>query len=181
VSTLQIAHPVRVLWEDRTLTESAEAARPDEQLTLLMVRHERALYNYAVTLLRDEDVARDCVQDTFVRAYDHLCTGRSINRNWLFTVSRNRAMDEFRRRRRVEPKLDRLENTPVLQSLESAIDLQRIFDELSTTDREVLFLHAVAGFRTEEIGEMLRLRGSAVRQRLYRAREHFRQLYSEAL
>jgi DNA-directed RNA polymerase specialized sigma24 family protein len=87
-------------------------------------------------------------------------------------------MDEFRRRSRVEPKPDRLENIPVFPSLDGAIDLQSSFEKLSTTDREVLFLHAVAGFRTEEIGEMLGLRGSAVRQRLYRAREHFRQLYS---
>jgi RNA polymerase sigma-70 factor (ECF subfamily) len=178
---LQIALPARVRWQDRAPSGPAEAVGPDEQLVLLMGRYERPLYNYAVTILRDEDVAMDCVQDTFVRAYDHLCKGRTINRNWLFTVSRNRAMDEFRRRKRVEPKLDALENVPVFQSLESAIDLQRIFDQLSTTDREVLFLHAVAGFRTDEIGEMLRLRGSAVRQRLYRAREHFRHLYSGAL
>ena len=44
-------------------------------------------------------------------------------------------------------------------------------------DREVLYLFDVAGFKTDEIGAMLGVRGSAVRQRLSRARERFRLLY----
>jgi DNA-directed RNA polymerase specialized sigma24 family protein len=41
----------------------------------------------------------------------------------------------------------------------------------------VLYLFGVAGFKTDEIASLLGVRGSTVRQRMYRARERFRNLY----
>jgi RNA polymerase sigma-70 factor (ECF subfamily) len=127
--------------------------------------------------LRDDDAALDCAQDTFLRAYEHLCKNKPVNAGWLYKVARNRAMDEFRRNKRVQPELDTLEQLPVQDPTDRVLAVQSVLAHLSAADREVLYLFDVAGFRTDEIGAMLGIRGSAVRQRLYRAREHFRLLY----
>ena len=149
----------------------------EDELVRLMNQHERPIYNFLLALLRDTDVALDCAQDTFLRAYENLRKGKPVNGQWLYKVARNRAMDEFRSRRRVQPELDTLEQIPVRESTDRVIAVRSVMERLSPVDREVLYLFDVAGFKTDEIGHMLGIRGSAVRQRLSRARERFRLLY----
>lgn len=149
----------------------------EDQLIELMNQHERPIFNFLLTLLRDADLAADCTQDTFLRAFEHLRKGRQVKSSWLYTVARNRAMDEFRRKRRLEPESEALERIPAYEPTDRSLAVQSVLDELPAADREVLYLFDVAGFRTDEIGRMLGVRGSAIRQRLSRARERFRVLY----
>lgn len=157
------------------------AQQSEDQLVRLMNDYERPVYNFLLTLVRDPDVAMDCTQDTFLRAYENLNKGRPVNASWLYTVARNRAMDEFRRKKRVEPDLETLELQPVEEPTDQVLAVQSAMEQLSPQDREVLYLFDVAGFKTDEIGDMLGVRGAAIRQRLSRARERFRTVYgSEA-
>lgn len=149
----------------------------EDQLGALMNEHERAIYAFLLTMLHDPDLAQDCAQDTFIRAYEHLRKHRPVNAAWLYKVARNRAMDEFRKQKRVQPDLDALERLPVTQSLDRSLAVRQVFAQLPPADREVLYLFDIAGFKTDEIGAMLGVRGSAIRQRLSRARERFRLLY----
>src|SRR5947209_10690547 len=74
----------------------------EDQLVELMNQFERPIYNFLLSLVREADVALDCTQDTFLRAYEHLRKKRPVNAPWLYKVARNRAMDEFRHRKRVQ-------------------------------------------------------------------------------
>ena len=113
-----------------------------------------------------------------MRAYEHLCKKRPVNGPWLYKVARNRAMDEFRHRKRIQQaEPAKLEQTPVIEHTDRVLAVQHVLAQLSPTDREVLYLFDVAGFKTDEIGAMMGVRGSAIRQRLSRARERFRVLY----
>ena len=152
-------------------------SQTEDELVRLMNQHERSIYNFLLSLLRDPDVALDCAQDTFLRAYENLRKGRPVQPQWLYKVARNRAMDEFRQRRHVQPELEKLEQLPVHEPTEKTVAVRYVMDRLSQVDREVLYLFDIAGFKTDEIGDMLGIRGSAVRQRLSRARERFRHLY----
>ena len=144
-----------------------------------MADHERSLLRFTCSLVRDADLARDCVQDTFLRAYESLCHGRQINRQWLWTVARNRAMDEFRRQRRLWPESEALLAECFDSWTETGITVRQTMERLTRQNREVLYLFAVAGFKTDEIAGLLGTTGPAVRQRLYRARRQFRDLYGE--
>ncbi|HEX8917489.1 MAG TPA: sigma-70 family RNA polymerase sigma factor [Chloroflexota bacterium] len=164
----------------RTLEDRRVPASPnqiEDQLVQLMNEHERPVYNFLLTLLRDPDMALDCAQDTFLRAYQNLAKGKPVNAPWLFKVARNRAMDEFRRRRHMTAEAETLEHIPVREATDQVLAVRSILELLSPSDREVLYLFDIAGFKTDEIGAMLGIRGSAVRQRLSRARERFRTLY----
>ena len=86
-------------------------------------------------------------------------------------------MDEFRRRRHVTADPETLEHIPVHEATDQVMAVRSILELLSPADREVLYLFDIAGFKTDEIGAMLGIRGSAVRQRLSRARDRFRTLY----
>jgi RNA polymerase sigma-70 factor (ECF subfamily) len=86
-------------------------------------------------------------------------------------------MDEFRRRKRVESDDEALERQPVEHATDTVLAVRAVLESLSRADREVLYLFDVAGFKTDEIAVMLGVRGTAIRQRLSRARERFRVAY----
>jgi RNA polymerase sigma factor (sigma-70 family) len=168
-----------VLAHDGSLTFSSVGRDHDQQLVSLIAEYERSLYSFVISLVRDADVALDCVQDTFLRAYEALKRGKSINSAWLYTVARNRSMDEFRRKRWVHPDSDALDSVPVYHSSDESVVVQSVLRRMTPMDCEVLYLFVVAGFKTDEIGDILGMNGTAIRQRLYRARERFRILYAQ--
>jgi len=163
----------------RPVPADATAHDIDRELTRLMEEFERPIYNFLVSLVRDPDIAVDCAQDTFIRAYENLKREKPVNAPWLYTVARNRAMDHFRRAKRIEPESDKLERIPVHESTDLSVQVHAVMAQLLPADREVIYLFDVAGFHTDEIGTMLGIRGSAVRQRLSRARQRFRALYGD--
>ena len=57
------------------------------------------LYRFALTRLRDEEVARDLVQDTFLAALQQLSKfeGKSDERTWLTAIMKNKVVDFFRK------------------------------------------------------------------------------------
>jgi RNA polymerase sigma-70 factor (ECF subfamily) len=154
----------------------AEASAQDE-LCRLMGAYEVSLLSFTRSLIRDADLALDCVQETFLRAYESLGRGRQVNKRWLFTVAHSRVMDEFRRRRRLQPELDDDTVTSCDASTDTGMIVRQALDRLPRQHQEVLYLFVVAGFTTDEIAGLLGTTGPAVRQRLYRARQKFRQVY----
>lgn len=145
-------------------------------LVALMNRYERSLFHYLLALMEDADAAADCLQDTFVRTYQHLRDGRSCNTAWLFKVARSQAMREFRSRKRLRRE-DDVERPSVTFAFDEGIAVWDILESLAADDREVLYLYDVSGWTTGHIGEILGVRPEAVRQRLSRARRRFRALY----
>jgi RNA polymerase sigma-70 factor (ECF subfamily) len=150
----------------------------EDALCWLMGEYERSLLQYTRCLLRDADLALDCVQDTFLRAYESLCRGRQVNKRWLFKVAHSRAIDELRRRRRLQSGPEKLMAGSFDGASERSLAVQQAMDELTQQQREVLYLFAVAGFKTDEIAGLLGITGPAVRERLYRARQEFRRRYA---
>lgn len=158
-----------------------DAVEEVETALLALIRaHEQPIIRYLRVLLGDDDLALDCAQDTFLRAHDHLRRGRQLSSAWLYTVARNRAMDEFRRRKRVHPSgdgLDRLAADGEREAHDAAV--RRVLASMRTEDREILYLHIFDRFTTEEIAAMLDIRPGAARMRLMRARDRFRELWGK--
>jgi RNA polymerase sigma factor (sigma-70 family) len=135
-------------------------------------RYERPLLSYAFSLTRDSDLARDVVQDTFIRmsredagALDGRLAG------WLFTVCRNRAVDVCRKLHRMSPTdasdLDRHDSesplpSDALEAKETSARLAKLIESLPANQREVLRLKFEAGLSYREISDATRLSVSNV-------------------
>jgi len=156
---------------------AAEAVRV--QFDDLLNRYEQSIFAFLVTMLGDRDRAKDCAQDTFLRAYQNLCKGKPVNVQWLFKVARNRAVDSVRRAGRERVSAEPLDEVMIEEFTPTGrtMAVQRALLKLSPDDREILYLHEVDGFTSYAIAEMLDIRAGAVRMRLCRAHVRFRQVY----
>ena len=123
--------------------------------------YESPLIGYAITILNDPDLARDVVQDTFVR----LCQQdpekvRDGLKSWLFTVCRNRAFDILRKEKRHQPIQDfewgkivgpGLQPDQHADKQESMGQFCVYLDRLSANQREVITLKFQQGLSYQEI------------------------------
>jgi RNA polymerase sigma-70 factor, ECF subfamily len=156
-----------------------ERGDTDEQLEELISRYERGLVSYLSMLLGERDLALDCAQDSFLRAYENLHRGKPVTAAWLWKVARNLAFNEIRRRKRSDRPGSDWEEMPdaLAGERERVLRVRRALDALPPDDREVLYLFSVDRFHTHEIAAMLGVQPGAIRMRLVRARRRFQQAF----
>jgi RNA polymerase sigma-70 factor (ECF subfamily) len=173
-------------FDVRSLREGDEAA-----WRRVVDQHGGRLYGVARRILRDDQAAQDCLQDTFVQAYLHIDSfeGRSALPTWLHRIAVNAALVRLRslRRRPEEPLEDLLpafdeygHREPVGKpafDLEQAAgrgeEIARVreaVDRLPDSYRLVLLLRDFEELSTEETAKALDTTEGAVKLRLHRAR-----------
>ncbi|MEZ4265126.1 MAG: sigma-70 family RNA polymerase sigma factor [Myxococcota bacterium] len=135
-----------------------------------LARWEGPLTRYALRTVGDLELARDVVQDTFLRLWQ--ADRAEIEPRlaaWLFTVCRNRAVDVARREGRMDAADARdgataREESP-LATLERKETAGSILDALATLperQQEIVRLKFQDGLSYREIGEVLTLSESNV-------------------
>jgi RNA polymerase sigma-70 factor (ECF subfamily) len=152
----------------------------------LVKRHIRAAHAVALAVLGEMSDADDAVQDAFLSAMQHLdsCWPTEKFRAWLLTIVRNRAFD-LKRRGRVR-SVDVLEEgtaqardaSPLEMAERSELNerLSAAIGTLTDTQREVLMMHDVEGWKHADIASLLGLAESTVRVHLLHARRKLRTL-----
>jgi RNA polymerase sigma factor (sigma-70 family) len=144
---------------------SGLAAGDADAATAFTRRFQARVYGLVLTIVRDEGIAEDVAQETFVRAWRHARTydprrGRVVT--WLLTIARNLAIDVIRVKR-AEP----LDPELVAHKLQQATAAGGAADEVSPPDerervrgaiaelppeqRRALFLAAYLGRTAQEI------------------------------
>lgn len=133
----------------------------------------------------DEHTAEDLCQQTYLNAWryisDYVNVGVRQNKAWLFTVARNVKNDHLRniKLRRMDYNYNCLYETdiPVENSIEESIDVQRAFERLTEEERQLL---SMAQYLTSrEIGSVLGISGSAVRNRIQKAKQNLRTILKD--
>ena len=157
-------------------------------LVELFDRHDRRLFRYCLRLVGDRERAEDIMQDLWERVI-RLCVAGRVHSDdpagLLWTMARNLCLDDVRRVRRHLP-LDELPEAshpstviPEPTRLEELLRLA--LARLSEPQRQVLLLHTQAGYRFEEIAEMLGEAVGAIKTRAWRARANLRLIISDLL
>lgn len=163
----------------------------------LVNRHERAVFNVCLRLLRDVPAAEDATQDTFVKAWQGI--GRfhgGIVRAWFLRIATNRCYDLLRAGNRrpatsldaepfeIEPAWSSQgpgEESPDAFALrgELAVHLERALASLPDEQRLTVILSDLHGCDYEEIAEITGTALGTVKSRLSRARGRLRQALSD--
>jgi RNA polymerase sigma-70 factor (ECF subfamily) len=151
--------------------------------------HERKVYNLALRMLGSPDDARDILQDTFLKVYDHLDKFRGDSRlsTWIYRIAMNEALMKIRREKGRMVSLDTFKvSEGEVRSLDIEDWAQKPLDKLLTRElgdrmdaavsrlpedyRAVFLLRDVEGLSNADIARVLDISVPAVKSRLHRAR-----------
>ena len=161
----------------------------------LVKRYDRKLFRIAHSVTHNREDSQDVVQETFLKAYQHLAEfrGNSQFSTWLIRITLNQSLMKLRKQRRTrEVSLDEDRRTdedalprevidwaPDAETLYSVSELRNILiktiQELRPILRAVFVLQDLEGLSTEQTAEVLNLSQSAVKSRLWRARLELRE------
>ena len=158
---------------------AALAAGEKEALAGLYEETRTPVYAFAFSILKNHTDAEDVLQDTYVRLYHAAGSYRSEGKPmaYILTVTRNLCYQRLREHsRRPEALPEELEGLPETATVEDRVLLQACLDRLTDGERQVVTLHAVAGFRHREIAALLGMSLSGVLSRYHRAIHKLRQL-----
>ena len=184
---------------DRVLIEQAQAGDIGA-FRQLVERHQRRAFGIAVALVRDEEDAREVVQEAFVRVYRGLGEfhGGSSFFTWLYRIVHNLSIDVIRKPARREVGLEAVAE---LEEAGGAVELGRVgeidphdhvhrrqlqdtigkaLDALPEYHRGVIVMREVYGMSYEEMAEAAGVSKGTIMSRLFHARKKLQHALAES-
>jgi len=146
-----------------------------ESLAQLYQATGTSIYAYAFSVLKNrydaEDVLQDCYVCVFSSAHTYHSAGKPLA--WMMTITRNLCLQKIRERKRTEDipeeDLERYSDDRCEISVEDRMILRECMQVLNDSEREILVLHAIAGFKHREIANVLELPLATVLSKYSRA------------
>ena len=170
--------------------------RGDESaLEALYARYGGLVYTLALRIVGDPELAREVLQDTFLRSWDGRDAydpARGRVPWWLMGIARNRAIDLLRSRSHQARLRERERLTPAVRTSEAsgrdtadALGLRRAvtnaLQELSTVQRQAIELAYYGGFTQAEIARELGEPLGTIKSRTREGMERLRRLLGPAV
>ncbi len=179
--------------EDRALIEAAQNGNK-AAFRQLVERHQRRAFAIALGMVRDENDARDVVQEAFLRVFRGLerFQGESSFFTWFYRIVTNLSIDLMRKPGRWEPerndermqmdaadqadtpflsRIDGAEPLDALQRRELGVRLQAALDSLPPYHRGVILMREVEGMSYEEMAQAMNVSKGTIMSRLFHARQ----------
>jgi RNA polymerase sigma-70 factor (ECF subfamily) len=167
----------------------------EEAFTELVNRYEGNIYRLARHITQNPEDAEDVLQETFLKAYEHLrdFQGNSKFYTWLVRIAVNQALMKLRKRKTdasvsLDDPYDTGEENLVREIAvwepnpeqtysqeEMRAILEKAVESLPPTFRAVFALRDIEELSTEETAAVLNLSIPAVKSRLLRARLRLRE------
>lgn len=165
-----------------------------EAFSQLVEDYHTRVFSVCYRMLGTPTAAEDAAQEAFIRAYraiDRYDPQRSFA-TWLLSITSNYCIDQLRKRKMNFLSMDNEKYAwlappaegpnPEQMTLEKEKQalIQRMLSSLKETDRAAVILQYWHDYSYQEIADTLDLSLSAVKSRLYRARQHLAEEWQEA-
>jgi RNA polymerase sigma-70 factor (ECF subfamily) len=179
--------------EDRVLIARAQQGDM-AAFRSLVERHQRRAFAIALSLVRDENDARELVQDAFLRVHKSLASfqGGSSFFTWLYRIITNLSIDLIRKPGRqlgdlddarldaeeaqesdfpLLSRIDGADPLDVVRRREIAARVQRALDALPSYHRGVIVMREIEGLSYEEMASAMGVSKGTIMSRLFHARQ----------
>lgn len=168
------------------MTDAKAEERGEKQCWVrrLVAEHQTPLIRYARSIVRDEHVAKDVVQETFMQ----LCKQLPLDLDgheaaWLFRVCHNSALNRLRKEQRMTHSTDSIpemefqcDPSEPVSAAEQNASVLRMIDTLPENQQKVIRLRFHSGLAYKEISEATGLSQSNVGFLLHTALGRLREL-----
>jgi RNA polymerase sigma-70 factor, ECF subfamily len=159
------------------------ASGDEDALRAVYDRYGGAMFAVALSVLGDRDLAGDCVQQAFVKAWRAAASFDAARelRPWLATITRRAAIDLYRREARHRPGRSDDVPDPVVIPLGferawETFEVRAAVDELPADEREVVRLSHFEQLSHVEIADKLGVPVGTVKSRSHRAHQRLARL-----
>jgi RNA polymerase sigma-70 factor (ECF subfamily) len=166
---------------------SARYARhePEALVADLFEQYQAPVFAYLYRLVGDREWAHDLSQEAFLQLFRarHRLPEVENQRAWVYRIATNLALNALKRSRRFAwlpwRQVDdlRVHGSDPAEQVDEQTSLERALAELPADYRAPLLLYSRYGFSVREVARALDVSEGAVKTRLFRAREMFRQAY----
>ncbi|MCO7189810.1 MULTISPECIES: sigma-70 family RNA polymerase sigma factor [unclassified Pseudoalteromonas] len=168
-----------------TIEALVQRAQQGEQVAFEQLYQQcyRRVYGLCLRLLADQAHAEDATQEVFVQLWHKIAQfqGQSKFTTWLHSVTSNVAISYLRKQKNWLQKVVSLEDSGMEQTeiaqCESLNGLDKLVLRLPERARLVFVLHAVEGYRHEEVAGMLNMAVGSSKSQFHRARKLLQEWY----
>lgn len=157
--------------KDQELVKSFVAGN-QSSMEVLVNRHKDKVYTYILLIVKDEMLAEDIFQETFIKVIKSLKKGkyheRGIFVSWVIRIAHNLIIDHFRKAKHLQTVSNQdsemdifnskkfsdknVEEILVKEQIEN--DVKDLIDQLPEDQKEVVLLRHYGGLSFKEISEM---------------------------
>ena len=153
-----------------------------QEFNQLLLQNSEYLRPFAVTLTKDQEAAKDLLQETMFRALSNqekYSVGTNI-KAWLYTIMRNIFINNYRRKSKQNTIFDNSPNEFLLDHNQSAVpntaetnmrmkDINQAIYQLPTIFKQPFVLY-FEGYKYHEIADMLNEPLGTIKSRIHFAR-----------
>lgn len=140
--------------------------------------HADDVLRYLAKNIKDGEVAKDILQDTFVSLWENKeKVEPSKIKNWLFTVAHNNMLKLFRYNKIRQNSF--IEENSSESNLENTQLIDQLLKQLPNRMRQCLMLKDWQGFSIKEIAEILDISEENVKINIFRAKIKLKELKSQ--
>lgn len=142
--------------------------------------HQSGLYGLAISILKNEEDAKDAVQETLYKAFYNIDSLRNPEKfkPWIMKILANTAYEMIRNKKyqlNIDDYNDIIE-TPNTLDLSTKINLWDAVQSLNLSYRPIIIMFYYEDLSIKEISEILSLTPVTTRKRLSRARKQLKQI-----
>lgn len=137
-------------------------------------QYSNDLRYFILSKVKDEVIADDILQDTFLKIHTKLHTLRDLNKlkSWIFAIARNSIIDHFKAKNQTFEIAHFESQTEIEQESHTEKDcLRGILSGLPKKYRDPIFLSDIKGIKQVEIAKQLNLPLPTVKSQIQRARK----------
>jgi RNA polymerase sigma factor, sigma-70 family len=158
--------------------------RTNEIVSDLMEKYADSVLRMCYLYLKDYHLAEDVTQETFIRVmknYDKFRKASSV-KTWIMQIAINLCKNQMKTWWYKRQHFDDVTEIAYDAYYDGFMDRQELFNKinkLSPKHKEIILLFYYQEMSVSEIAEVLKLKGSAVKVRLFRAREQLKLNFME--
>ena len=166
-------------------------------IEVLINRHKNKVYTYILLIVRNQQLAEDLFQDTFIKVIQSLLNGKYKDNgkflSWVIRIAHNLTIDHFRKEKQMNTLSNEDNEADIFNSRKLSVgniedelvynqiisDVRLLINELPTDQQEVIMLRHYGGLSFKEIAEQTNVSINTALGRMRYALINLRKLIKE--
>lgn len=153
-------------------------------------RYSKKIFGKCISILKDEELAQDAMQDVFMKILLNLSKFSEKSRfsTWVYSITYNYCIDLIRKKKKLRTVIiddgEKIED--VIEEVEDAFLLETkvnrlkvVLEKIPQGDKMILLMKYQDSMSIKEIGGILDKSESAVKMKIKRAKHKFKLQYEE--